>query len=103
MAKNTDRRCSRPRFHLNKKVITFIQLRDVCGFRECDTCKHRMFDCGVCTQDGVSKASCPVWNGELENLLIISHNHFNDLEMEDIDGEGREVSVVKPEKRFTED
>jgi len=63
-----------PRFHLYKKVITWNQLWKFCRHRQlsklCDIMPSGKDK--SCKCDDYTKGLCPIWNGELENLVMFS-------------------------------
>jgi len=94
------------RIHEFKKVITFSKLRDVC-FDRCtdDVCGNTGLKC---TNDEVTMRICPVWNKELENLIIFKHfnsryEKYNPFRPNgDANGEKRNEEVSGHPKKFTD-
>ena len=69
------------RFHLHKKVITWPQLWKFCNGRRlaklCDINKDPESD-KSCHCDDATKGRCPIWNGQLEVLVMFDFKQQND-------------------------
>ena len=64
------------RFHMFKKVITWPQVWKVCNRRKLSRICEMIPDGNdkSCKLDDYTKGRCPIWNGELESLVILA-NH----------------------------
>ena len=90
------------RFHMYKKVITWEQLWKCCNHRKlCRFCDIITDECEDkdCKPNNDTKARCPIWNGMLENLVMVRKDNYR----RDNNGQERPHQKFHDEKRDSQD